>query len=249
MTEHEIIRVRKMIKIMKHRHPFKWKQYKNHVSIVMYLMDAIDELDNLVHKDEYPVLHMSERESVNIIRQAGKIIQGVNLWKQSPLFHGFLASRVDDAVDCATKATYEYVQSMLNLVLADMNKSVVEYVTAIKDEMIRRSRKEFEENDMYDTDINIEFHDEDEESPEVEEKSSQFNTVIRLRNEATADRIVARTQIATLKSVLYYDYIDIIRGIDLISKMKQENREISNVLGKTTIKFVDIKSTKEDEKK
>jgi hypothetical protein len=109
--------------------------------------------------------------------------------------------------------------------------------------------KDLEENDMYDTDINIEFHDEDEESPEVEEKSSQFNTVIRLRNEATATRIIARTQIATLKSVLYYDYIDIIRGVDLISKMKQENQEISNVLGKTTIKFVDIKSTKEDEKK
>jgi hypothetical protein len=44
---------------------------------------------------------------------------------------------------------------------------------------------------------------------------------------------------------MFYDYIDIIRGVDIITKMKYENKNIAKALGDSTIKFVDIKSSKE----
>ena len=246
MTEHEIIRIRKLLKRMKFRHPFKWRRYTNHVSIVMYLMDSLDDLDKMVRKEEFPVLHMSEDQSVEIIKQSGQILQAINLWKQSPLFHSYLNSRVEECTKQTLDAVYEYVQTMLNLSIADMNKILIDYINALKDEILSRSREEFDECDIDESDIDIQIQD---MSSDMEAKSTQFTTILRLRNEASARRIVARNYIGTLRSVLYYDYIDIIRGVDIISKIKYENKSISKSLRKSTIKFVDIESIKEDKQK
>ena len=246
MTEHEIIRVRNLIKTTKFHHPFTWKKYKNHVTIIMYLMDSIDELDQLVRREEFPVLHMSEDQSVTIIKKVGSIIQAINLWRQSPLFHGYLDNKVNECTERAMMSTYEYVQTMLNLSVADMNKVLIDYIEALKDEILRRSREDLEEYDIDENDINIQLQDEESD---MDAKSSQFATIIRLRNEATASRMVARNHIGSLKSILYYDYIDIIRGVDIISKMKYENKSISKAIRESTIQFVDIKSMKEDKDK
>ena len=245
MTEHEIIRIRSLVQRMKFHHPFKWKTYKDHVSIVMYLMDAIDELERLVHKEEFPVLYMTEEQGMSIVKQAGKIVQATNLWKQSPLFHGFLHNKVDEMLTDAINGTYEYVQAMLNLVVADMNKTLLDYIEAMKDEVLRRSQEEFDEYEVDIDDRAINVTDGSDE--DVKEK--QFVTILHMRNEATTKRLVAHNSIASFKSVLYYDYIDIIRGVDIISKMKHENRSVSKAFGKTTIKFVDFKSSKEEKKK
>ena len=244
MTEHEIVRIRGLIKTMKFRHPFKWKRYKHHVSIVMYLMDYVDELERLIYKEDGPVLYMSEAQSMEIVKQAGKVVQAVNLWKQSPLFHNFLIRKVDDMLADAINGTYEYVQSMLNLVVADMNKTVFEYIEALKDEVIRRSQEEFEKYgvDVEDRVINVTG------GSDADVKEKQFINILQLRNEATAKRIIAHNAISSFKSLLYYDYIEIIRGVDIISKTKDENKDISKMFGKTKFKFVDFKSTEEASK-
>jgi hypothetical protein len=244
MTEHEIEKIRGLIRTMKLRHPFKWKTYKDHVSIVMYLMDAVDELEKLIHKEEFPVLYMSEAQSMAIVKQAGKVVQAVNLWKQSILFHNFLIRKVDDMLADAINGTYEYVQTMLNLVVADMNKTMLEYIEALKDEVIRRSQEEFEEYevDIEDRTINV------TDGSDIDVKEKQFTNILQLRNEATAKRIIAHNAVASFKSLLYYDYIEIIRGIDIISKMKYENKSVSKAFGKSTFKFIDFKSTEEDKK-
>lgn len=244
MTEHEIMRIRGLVRTMRFRHPFKWKRYKNHVSIVMYLMDYVDELERLIHKEDGPVLYMSEAQSMEIVKQAGKVVQAVNLWKQSPLFHNFLICKVDDMLADAINGTYEYVQSMLNLVVADMNKTILEYIEALKDEVIQRSQEEFEEYevDVEDRTINV------TDGSDVDVKEKQFVNILQLRNEATAKRIIAHNAVASFKSLLYYDYIEIIRGVDIISKMKDENKDISTMFGKTKFKFIDFKSTEEDSK-
>ena len=243
MTEHEIMRISGFIKTMRFRHPFKWKRYKNHVSIVIYLMDSVDELENLISMKETPVLHMSESQSMEIVKQAGKIVQAVNLWKQSPLFHNFLICKVDDMLADVINGTYEYVQAMLNLVVADMNKTMLEYIEALKDEVIRKSQEEFEEYevDIEDRTINV------TDGSDIDVKEKQFTNILQLRNEATAKRIIAHNAVASFKSLLYYDYIEIIRGVDIISKMKDENKEIGTFMGKTKIKFVDFKSTGNNE--
>jgi hypothetical protein len=187
---------------------------------------------------------MSETQSMAIVKQAGKIVQATNLWKQSPLFHGFLGHKVDELLADAINGVYEYVQVMLNLVVADMNKTVLEYFEALKDEVIRRSQEEFEEYEVDVEDRTISITD----GSDADVKEKQFINILQLRNDATAKRIVAHNAISSFKSVLYYDYIDIIRGVDLISKMKDENKDISKAFGKTMIKFINFKSTEEDSK-
>ena len=50
MTEKEAKVYKSLIKQMRFRHPFSWKKYKNHVTIVAYLMDKIEEWDDLKKK-------------------------------------------------------------------------------------------------------------------------------------------------------------------------------------------------------
>jgi hypothetical protein len=114
----------------------------------------------------------------------------------------------------------------------------------LKDEVIQRSQEEFEEYevDVEDRTINV------TDGSDVDVKEKQFINILQLRNEATAKRIIAHNSVASFKSLLYYDYIEIIRGVDIISKMKDENKDISTMFGKTKFKFVDFKSIKEDSK-
>ena len=239
MTRREVERLNHLVKTMRFKHPFKWKSYKEHISIIAYLMDSIDELDSLIMVHEAPTMEFEESQGIGLIKKSGEVVQAVNLWKQSPLFHNFLSSKVDGVLEDMINAIYEYVQIMLNLVVADMNKSLLEYIEGLKDDVIKNSQQEFEMYEIDEADRTINIADSD-----IELKEKQFMTILQLRNDATTKRLIARNVVGSFKSLLFYDYIDIIRGVDIIQKTRIENKDVKKAFGKSKVKFVDLNTSK-----
>ena len=243
MTSTEIQHLKLLVKKMKRRHPFKWRRYENHVTIVAYIMDALDDLDSLVRMEDKPIMQMNEDRCMKIISKTGQLVQAISLWKVSPYYHQFLQHRTNDLLDDVVSSSYEYAQVMLNMTIADMNKNLMEYISSVKEDFLKQDDENDDEEEMYEIDeesktINMMKPDED-----LHER--QLLQIVQLRNEATAKRLIARNNISSLKAFMFYDYIDIIRGVDIITKMKYENKNIAKALGDSTIKFVDIKSSKE----
>ena len=237
MTEKDAKMYEASIKKMKRKHPFSWKKYKDHISIVAYLMDIIDKLDSLIETNEEPILKFNEKQGMKIINVSGHLVQAVNMWKKDDYFHSFLVEKVDEIVSDVVNGSYEYTQVMLNMAVVDMNRQLVEYINKVKDEVLNGQELDIDEDEIDDespisliTSDNSSLHDD------------QLATIIRMRNEATCKRIIARNAIASMKAVVAYDYIEILRGVDIISKQKRENKHIARYISNPTIKFVDVRS-------
>lgn len=242
MTEKDAKMYQDRIKRMKHRHPFSWRKYENHVMIVAYLIDKIDELDNLIRVEEEPILKFNEEQGMKIVKCTGFIVQGINMWKQSPFFHTFLFRKVDDVVSDTISGSYDYVQTMLNMVVVDMNRELVKYINYVKSEILNPD--EIDDEEEYDEEVD------DSEVNLITSTNSklmddQLANIIRMRNEATTKRLIVRNAISSLRAMMSYDYLEIIRGIDIISERKRENKNIAQTLSLPEIKFIDPKSIKE----
>lgn len=240
MTEKEAKVYKSLIKQMRFRHPFSWKKYKNHVTIVAYLMDKIEEWDELIKINEEPILKFSENQSMKIVKCSGYVVQGVNLWKQDPYFHPFLYHKVDDILKDAVDASYEYIQVMLNMIVVDMNRELVNYINTVKEEIIDAEDLISDEDDDDDSEVSLITTD------NSKLQNDQLASLIRMRNDCTAKRLIARNAIGSLKAIIAYDYLEIIRGIDIISERKRENKNIVQTLSSPEIKFIDPTSIKKE---
>lgn len=242
MTEKERSICERNFKIMKLKHPFKFKLYETYTLSVLEILDILGDLDKLLtsEDDTQLELEIDERVPVEITTSIAALMGYVRVWQESPLFHPFQSEAITTQLQRTVESLYKYIQDILNNHIFDMNSALLEYIEDLRHNVMS-AIEEVDDEDDEEIDEPIRIADADD---------TRLQNAIRMRNQLVADRLVAKMQVNMVKGVLGYDYIEIITGVDIIRERKMTSKRTGAELIKRSIKFVDLnelKGAKRDE--